>query len=191
MADVARLSKDELQRILRAHDSAIAQLDDELATVENGTHPQYRKQVRRLQRAKKEREKMARHWYEAELVTLDRLHELEIVAASKQLERGMERAREKIMDQIAAKAKIAEARREGSADDSSRMNTRSLRSKASGLNEDGERTTGRRTTTRRGAQSPASMLLEKTLSDAAMDADFQSIANLQNGGRKRSHDNMS
>lgn len=65
---------------------------------------------------------------------------------------------------------ISHTRRDGTADDSTRMNTRSLRSKvrathdddvaarhdsgceqAGGGNDDGERSTGRRTTARRGA----------------------------------------
>lgn len=144
---LGQLSPDELQRHLTALDAALEQLAAEERAVEDGTHPEFLLGVGRLQAAKEAREQSARQSFEAEMLSESRLHELELAAASKQLERGIELAREKILDQIAAKAKLAEARwvfagygrhrvcmrrRDGNADDSTRMSTRSLRSKARG-----------------------------------------------------------
>mmetsp|Transcript_19588 Transcript_19588/g.60572 ORF Transcript_19588/g.60572 Transcript_19588/m.60572 type:complete len:182 (-) Transcript_19588:4253-4798(-) len=162
---------EELAQQVRAYDVALAALDAEVESVENGTHPEYLRRCKRLQQAKNQREDRARRAYDMSVHTLERLQELEMDEARKQMERGLELAREKVADQVLAKAKG----RDTTGEDGVRVSTRNLRSKHTGLNEDGERSTTRRTTNRRGAQSPASVLLDKGLPDSVMEQDFQTI----------------
>lgn len=147
---IRQLSTEELRRQIAAYDNAILQLDEELNSLNNGTHPELALNVSRLARARSERELTAKKSFDSELLTLTRLHELELacfpasafaplvghtgtaarlqsllwclcvavaatrhnvqVQASDQLARGVEMAREKILDQMVAKAKLAEAR---------------------------------------------------------------------------------
>lgn len=72
----------EMQARQRALDAAISQVDEEIAAVETGTHPELLRSCRKLQQAREKREKAAQQTYEAELLTLERLHELEMVSNS-------------------------------------------------------------------------------------------------------------
>lgn len=76
---------------------------------------------------------------------------------------------------------LKKSERRGVDDDGVRPSTRSLRSTK---NDEGEQ---RKRASRRGAQSPASMLLEKGLPDAVMEDDFTKIEkkNIANAKRMR------
>ena len=101
------------------------------------------------------------------MATLDRLHDHEIQVSEREMQRRLEAAEEKLLDQMAA----AKARAEGN-EDAPRLNTRSLRSKEP---KDDDRN-ARRSPIRKGCQTPASMLLDQGLTDAEMQDDFVAIA---------------
>ena len=146
----------EVDREIRAHDVAIAALDAEIQAVNDGTHPEFLRRCKRLQQAKDQREARAKKAYDHSIKTLERLHDLEMDDAKKQLDRGVELVREK--------QEFSKDRR-----NSDTAVTRSLRSKAT----DDDKVPRRQN--RRGAQSPASMLLDKGLSDSVMQQDFHRI----------------
>lgn len=65
-----------------AMDAALDQLEREKKLIEECKHPEYLRRCRRLQHAKQERLKRARQTLDAELQTLHRLHELDLVRGS-------------------------------------------------------------------------------------------------------------
>ena len=127
--------------------------------------------------------------YEAELATLDRLHDHEIEVSGREMRRRLDAAEEKIVDQLAS----AKARAEGIEDPTRVHATRNLRSRDAKDDERGPRRGAART---RGPQTPATLLLDQGLTEAEMLDDFVAIASavqaqgepVANGGTKRKKD---
>lgn len=73
-----QLSTEELRRQIAAYDNAILQLEEEMRSLDSGTHPELALTVSRLARARSDRELTAKKSFDSELLTLTRLHELEL-----------------------------------------------------------------------------------------------------------------
>ena len=207
-----------------AYDYALKQLDEEAATIEDGTHPELVARVKVLDDTRDARARAPRpaqrylprrsngaraapspncppeprppaqiaratRDYEAELATLDRLHDHEIEVSGREMRRRLDAAEEKIVDQLAS----AKARAEGIEDPTRVHATRNLRSRDAKDDERGPRRCAART---RGPQTPATLLLDQGLTEAEMLDDFVAIASavqaqgepVANGGTKRKKD---
>mmetsp|Transcript_11562 Transcript_11562/g.39753 ORF Transcript_11562/g.39753 Transcript_11562/m.39753 type:complete len:199 (+) Transcript_11562:125-721(+) len=184
-----KVSKEKLERQVMAYDYALKQLDEEAATIEDGTHPELVARVKVLDDTRDARIARATRDYEAELATLDRLHDHEIEVSGREMRRRLDAAEEKIVDQLAS----AKARAEGIEDPTRVHATRNLRSRDAKDDERGPRRGAART---RGPQTPATLLLDQGLTEAEMLDDFVAIASavqaqgepVANGGTKRKKD---